>query len=504
MRLKSILLKPFASKISKDVCKWKKHPEVYQDKWFEYLMGKGKLTQFGKDHHFSEIRNYQDLKDRVPIRAYESYKPYIDQVLEGKIDVMWPGLPKYIVGTSGTTSGIKYIPLSKESIPFHIRSARDALFNYIHLSRNYSMLDGKMIFLTGSPILDTIGNGLPSGRLSGIINHEIPKYIQQNKLPSYNTNCIEDWDDKLTAIVEETIHADMTMISGIPPWVLMYYEKLLAKSGKHTIADLFPNMKLFIHGGVSYAPYENKMSQLLGTGIDSLETYPSTEGFIAYQDQLDNESLLLNTNAGMFFEFVPTEEIFSKNPTRLKLSEVEPNVSYAIIIHNNAGLWASNIGDTISFTSCNPYRLKVTGRIKHFLSAFGEHIIAKEVEDAIQAACQKMSVNIIDFTVAPQINPPDGGKALHEWFIEFDSIPTDLIRFENCLDVELQKRNFHYKELVKGQVIAPLRINPIQRHGFRMIMKSVGKLGGQNKIPHLMNDRSFASLCENYTIAKAY
>jgi len=504
MKLKSTLLKPFAAKISRDVCKWGEHQCKYQEKWFKYLIKKGRLTQFGKEHQFNAIKSYQDLKDHVPIRSYESYKPYIDQILEGQKDVMWPGKPKYIVGTSGTTSGIKYIPLSKESIPFHIRSARDALFNYIHLSRNYSMLDGKMIFLTGSPVLDTIGNGLPIGRLSGIINHEIPKYIQNNKLPSYETNCIEDWDEKLEAIVEETWKADMTMISGIPPWVLMYYEKLLAKSGKAHIADMFQNLKLFIHGGVSYAPYEHKMNQLLGPGIDCLETYPSTEGFIAYQDQLDNDALILNTNAGMFFEFVPTKEIFNENPTRLQLSEVEPGVSYAIIIHNNAGLWASNIGDTITFSSCNPYRLKVTGRIKHFLSAFGEHIIAKEVEDTMKAACQKMSINIIDFTVAPQINPTDGGRAYHEWFVEFERIPNDLSKFEKCLDEELQSRNFHYKDLIKGCVISPLKVTVIMPNGFRMMMKSLGKLGGQNKIPHLMNDRTLAVKCENFCKVKAY
>ncbi|NNL93644.1 MAG: hypothetical protein HKO66_15490, partial [Saprospiraceae bacterium] len=348
-----------------------------------------------------------------------------------------------------------------------------------------------MIFISGSPELSIKGN-IKTGRLSGIVNHEVPSWIKPNQIPTYKTNCIDDWETKLDAIVEESLNADMSLISGIPPWVQMYYERLLVKSGKKDIKALFPNLKLFIHGGVNYAPYKSSMEKLVGEGVDTLETYPASEGFIAFQNDYTDDSLLLNTNAGMFFEFVPANEIFDNNPTRLTLEDVAIGKNYAILISSNAGLWGYNIGDTIRFTNLDPYKIKVSGRIKHFISAFGEHVIAKEVEEAIDIICKDFNLNITEFTVAPQIKPLEGGLPYHEWFIEFDTVPENLDIIAHKLDEEIVRQNIYYRDLVIGNVLQTLKITPLPKGSFRDYMKSLGKLGGQNKVPRLMNDRSIA------------
>ncbi|MEM9919100.1 MAG: GH3 auxin-responsive promoter family protein, partial [Bacteroidota bacterium] len=382
MGFKSKMIKPFAKKVAKNIRNWSANAIEEQEKVFKSLLKTGRRTAFGKDHAFDSIQDYEHFKERVPIRDYEGLRPYVDRILAGEADVLWKGHPSYFAKTSGTTSGVKYIPLTKDSLPNHFGTARNALFNYFYKSGNGDFLDGKMIFLSGSPKMDKV-SGIPTGRLSGIVNHQVPSWLRTNQLPSYRTNCIKEWERKLERIVDETLRKDMRLISGIPPWVQMYYERLLDRSGKRTIKELFPNLSVFVYGGVNYEPYRDALEQLVGERIDSVETYPASEGFIAFQDHLDDPSLLLNVASGIFFEFVPAEEIFEDNPTRLSLAEVETGVNYAIILNTNAGLWGYNIGDTVQFTSTKPYRLLVTGRIKHFISAFGEHVIGKEVENAL-------------------------------------------------------------------------------------------------------------------------
>jgi len=415
----------------------------------------------------------------------------------GTPNILWKGKPKYLAKTSGTTSGIKYIPISNDSIKYHINAARNATLNYVSLSKNASIFDGKMIFLSGSPTLEP-KNGIATGRLSGIVNHEIPNWIKTNQLPSYTTNCIEDWETKLDKVVKETKDQDLRLISGIPPWVQMYFERLIEVTGKATIKEIFPNFKLFAYGGVNYEPYRNSLQKLIGGPIDTLETYPASEGFIAFQDQIENEGLLLNTNAGMFFEFVPLEEIHNDSPTRLTLAEVEKNKDYVILISTNAGLWAYNLGDTVQFVSTDPYRLIVSGRVKHFISAFGEHVIAKEVESAMQSLSSQHSLSIKEFTVAPQVNPPEGGLPFHEWFIEFDEIPMALDQLANQLDDFMTKQNIYYEDLISGGILQPLKITCLKRGAFQSYMKSLGKLGGQNKVPRLANDRKIADSLQSY------
>jgi len=495
--VKSFFIKPFANYISRKILQDADNAVANQQKTFNTLLKAAEDTEFGKDHQFKSINSYKEYADHVPVRTYEDLRPYIDKMTAGTPNILWKGKPKYLAKTSGTTSGIKYIPISNDSIKYHINAARNATLNYVSLSKNASIFDGKMIFLSGSPTLEP-KNGIATGRLSGIVNHEIPNWIKTNQLPSYTTNCIEDWETKLDKVVKETKDQDLRLISGIPPWVQMYFERLIEVTGKATIKEIFPNFKLFAYGGVNYEPYRNSLQKLIGGPIDTLETYPASEGFIAFQDQIENEGLLLNTNAGMFFEFVPLEEIHNDSPTRLTLAEVEKNKDYVILISSNAGLWAYNLGDTVQFVSTDPYRLIVSGRVKHFISAFGEHVIAKEVESAMQSLSSQHSLSIKEFTVAPQVNPPEGGLPFHEWFIEFDEIPMALDQLAKQLDDFMTKQNIYYEDLISGGILQPLKITCLKRGAFQSYMKSLGKLGGQNKVPRLANDRKIADSLQSY------
>lgn len=499
MKFKSVIVKPIANLVARNIDRWSKNAVETQEQIFHQLIKKARLTAFGKDHHFAQIKTYQDFKERVPIADYEALKPYIERIKKGEKNILWPGQPMYFAKTSGTTSGVKYIPLTKDSLPNHFGTARNALFNYYARTGKGNWLDGKMIFLSGSPELTKVGN-INTGRLSGIVNHQVPAWIRSNQLPSYPTNCIEAWEEKVEKIVVETMGQDMRLISGIPPWVQMYYERLLDKTGKKTIKELFPNFSVFVYGGVNYEPYRSALERLVGQRLDSIETYPASEGFIAFQDNQNEKGLLLNSNSGIFFEFIPAEEIFNDHPTRVMLKDVDVGVNYAIILNNNAGLWGYNIGDTIQFVSKDPYRLLVTGRIKHFISAFGEHVIGKEVEAALLEVARQEKIEVIEFTVAPQITPPEGGLPYHEWFVEFAKQPEDLKQFSHKVDRLMERQNIYYEDLISGNILQPLKITPLQKNAFRAYMKTQGKLGGQNKVPRLSNDRKIADQLQVYKI----
>ncbi len=468
-----------------------------QEQIMNNLIKSAKDTVFGKEHGFDSIHNYEDFKRQVPIRDYEQLKRYIEQVKEGKQNILWKGRPIYFAKTSGTTSGVKYIPISKDSISNHIDTARNALLCYIAQSGNAAFTNGKLIFLSGSPVLDRVG-GVPTGRLSGIVNHHVPRYLRSNQLPSYEANCIEDWETKLDAIVKETINQDMTLISGIPPWMQMYFDRLTAVSGKK-IKDLFPNFSVMVYGGVNFEPYKAKLFDSIGKQVDSIETFPASEGFFAFQDTPEHQGLLLNTNSGIFYEFVPAGEIMNDNPTRLSLKDVKVGENYALVISNNAGLWAYNIGDTVKFVSINPYRLVVTGRTKHYISAFGEHVIAEEVEFALMKVAKEENISIVEFTVAPMVQQGQG-KSYHEWFIEFENEPKNLDAFAEKIDDNLREKNVYYDDLIAGNILQRLQIRPVQKNGFINYMKSIGKLGGQNKLPRLSNDRKIAEGMEAYAV----
>ena len=489
MKIKSLLAKPFANFIYKQVKKGIVTAVADQEHLLLQLIKTGCKTEFGAAHNFAAIKTHADYIKQVPIRDYEAFKPYIEKIKEGKHNILWKGQPIYFAKTSGTTSGVKYIPITKDSIPNHINTARNALLCYMAETGNHAFANGKLIFLSGSPTLERIG-GIPTGRLSGIVNHHVPKYLRANQLPSYETNCIEDWEQKLDKIVEETIHENMTLISGIPPWMQMYFDRLQQKSGKK-IGELFPNFNVMVQGGVNFEPYKAKLFESIGRSVDTIELFPASEGFFAFQDSQKDAGMLLNTNSGIFFEFVPEAEIGNENPTRLGLQEVKTGENYALIISSNAGLWAYNIGDTVKFISIDPYRLIVTGRTKHFISAFGEHVIVEEVEAAILKVTRETGIRITEFTVAPFISVNEG-KSYHEWFIEFESLPGDLHSFAQKLDDALREKNVYYDDLIAGNILRRLVVTPVQKNGFVNYMKREGKLGGQNKVARLGNDRKIA------------
>lgn len=467
-----------------------------QEKILKDLVSAGAKTEFGKEHGLDKVKTYDDFKAAIPIRDYEQLSPYITRIKEGKHNVLWKGKPIYFAKTSGTTSGIKYIPITKESIPNHINSARNALLCYMQESGNYQFANGKMIFLSGSPELERLAD-IPTGRLSGIVNHHVPKYLRTNQLPSYETNCIPEWEEKLDRIVEETWQQNMTLISGIPPWMQMYFDRLMAKTDKK-IAELFPNLSVIVHGGVNFEPYRNKIEESLGRKIATIETFPASEGFFAFQDSQRAEGLLLNTNSGIFFEFIPVAEINEANPTRLSLKDVQLGENYALIINSNAGLWGYNLGDTVRFVSTKPYRLIVSGRVKHYISASGEHVIGEEVEHAMAEACKATGASVTEFTVAPMVANQYLAKGYHEWFVEFEKRPDNVAAFSSILNDALRKKNVYYDDLITGNILESLHITPIAKGGFINYMRSIGKLGGQNKVPRLSNDRKIAEALQPF------
>ncbi|MFO8146749.1 MAG: GH3 auxin-responsive promoter family protein [Gillisia sp.] len=490
MSIKSFSAKLFAKYIRNKIDSWATHPLETQERVFRDLIKFAKNTRFGQDHNFQNITSHEDFIKNVPVRDYEELRFYVDKMVAGEKDILWPGKPLYYAKTSGTTSGAKYIPLTRESMPTHINAARNAILCYIAETGKAEFVDGKMIFLQGSPELED-KNGVKLGRLSGIVAHYVPAYLQKNRMPTLETNCIEDWETKVDAIVEETKAEDMTVISGIPSWVQMYFERLYQKTGK-PIGDLFPNFNLFIYGGVNYEPYRAKFENLIGRKVDSIELYPASEGFFAFQDKQDEKGMLLQLDSGIFYEFIKADEFFEENPARLGIRSVKTGINYVMIISTTAGLWGYNIGDTIQFTSLAPYRIIVSGRIKHFISAFGEHVIAKEVEFAMQEATEATSARISEFTVAPQITPDGDELPYHEWFVEFEQEPENMKEFIEILDKSMQHQNSYYFDLIEGKILQKLKVTTIPENGFQQYMKSIGKLGGQNKLPRLSNDRKIA------------
>ncbi|MBO0330916.1 GH3 family domain-containing protein [[Muricauda] lutisoli] len=499
MSLKAFAAKIFANRIAKKTEKWVNQPVKTQQRVFNHLVSQGKGTMFGKDHQFATINSHQDFVEHVPIRDYEELKVYVEQIVDGKADVLWPGKPIYFAKTSGTTSGAKYIPITKPSIKNQVEASRNAILNYIHETGNADFVDGRMIFLQGSPELEE-KNGIKLGRLSGISAHYVPNYLQKNRLPSWETNCIEDWETKVDKIVEETENENMTVIAGIPSWVQMYFEKLNAKTGKK-VGELFKEFQLFIYGGVNYEPYRAKFENLIGRKVDSIELFPASEGFFAYQNSQREKGMLLLLDAGIFYEFVKADTFFDENPKRLTIADVELDVDYAMVISTNAGLWGYNLGDTVRFISKDPYKIVVSGRIKHFISAFGEHVIAKEVEEALRLAVVQTDALVNEFTVAPQTNPGEGELPYHEWFIEFQREPSDLAAFSGIMEESMKKQNSYYFDLIDGHILQPLKISRIQPNGFQDYMRSIGKLGGQNKVQRLANDRKVAAGLQPFKIS---
>ena len=489
MGIKSALSKSYSHWISNQVAQDVKNPFSCQQKVLKRIIEQAKMTEFGKYHDFRNIRSYHDFQSKIPVAGYEEFKPWIERNSKGEKNVLWPGLPLYFAKTSGTTSGAKYIPITKDSIHNHVNTARNALLNYIHVTGESRFADHQMIFLQGTPILEKHGV-IDTGRLSGIVAHYVPGYLQKNRLPSWKTNCIDDWETKVDRIVEETIQQRMSVISGIPSWLRMYFEKLVEKSGK-PVGELFPDFQILVYGGVNYEPYRAVFDRLIGRPVDTIELFPASEGFFAYQDQFPSDELLLNINSGIFYEFVPLSRYFEANPERIPLEDVQCGIDYALIVTTNAGLYSYSVGDTIRFTHTNPFRIKVSGRISQFISAFGEHVIASEVESALSATINACPSRVREFSVAPLINP-ESGNPRHEWLIEFEKEPVSIDQFSAILNTEMCKKNIYYNDLIKGRVLDRLQITRLKPGAFDDYMKKKGIFGGQNKAPRLSNDRTIA------------
>lgn len=485
MGIRSFLSKPLAAYVSKKIMKQALHANYYQDKILNSIILQALKTEFGVKHNFNKIKSYADFVDQVPVSDYESYRTYIEKIINGSENVLWPGLPLFFAKTSGTTSGVKYIPISKESIHNHIDTARNALLMYIYKTGKSSFTDKKLIFLQGSPELELHGK-IKTGRLSGIAAHYVPSYLNENRLPSWKTNCIENWEEKVDKVVEETMNEDMALISGIPSWLRMYFDKLIEKTGK-SVGELFPNFNLLVYGGVNYEPYRTIFNSLIGRNIDTLELFPASEGFFAFQDEFPSQHMLLNINSGIFYEFIPVIPAKQLKPERISLKDVKTGIDYSLIITTNAGLYAYEIGDIVQFTSLKPYRIKVTGRTSRYISAFGEHVIASEIEGAVAQACGKTDSSIIEFTVAPLMNN-SSGKPCYEWLIEFAKEPYSYDNFVQLLDDELRKMNIYYNDLRAGNVISVSKIIGLKRGSFDAYLRGKGIFGGQNKVPRLSND----------------
>ena len=493
--LKQGIAKIIARKTKRAIDKWSLKPVETQHRVFKSLLKSAQNTKFGQDHNFSAINSHKDFVKNIPIRGYEEFSSYIELIKKGEKNILWKGLPVYFAITSGTTSGIKYIPITKESLPEHFNASKNAMLLYIDETGKTDFLSGKLIFLQGSPTLDTNGV-IKTGRLSGISAHHVPKYLQSNRLPSWETNCIEDWETKVDKIIEETINEDMRIIGGIPSWVQMYFEKI-QKQEEKKIGEVFKNFNLFIYGGVNYEPYKKKFIDLIGRKVDSIEFYPASEGFFAFQNNQSKKDLLLLLNSGIFYEFISVENFNLNILKRITVKDVKLNTNYVLIISTNAGLWAYNTGDTVMFTELKPHKILVTGRVKHFISAFGEHVIVKDVENAINKTCLKQNILITEFTVAPEVNPTNE-LPYHEWFIEFSSDKVDVKTFSSTLDHAMQEENKYYLDLVQGKILQPLKIRVINKRGFNNYMSSQNKLGGQFKIPKLSNDRKIADELLSY------
>ena len=491
MGVKAFLSRPLAAFTVHRYRQWQAQPAATQARLLAALARTAAGTAFGRAHDLAAVRTPADLATRVPIRDYEGQRAYFDRVKAGEPDVLWPGRPLYLAKTSGTTSGAKYIPITRVSIGNHLSGAKDALLHYVAATGRARFLDGKLIFLSGSPQLERVG-GLATGRLSGIVNHHVPSYLRSNQLPTYATNCLEDWETKLDAIVAETLGQPLALISGIPPWVQMYFDRLVARTGR-PVGEVFPQFDLFVSGGVSMEPYRARLRESIGREVASIELFPASEGFLAFQDQPGNPGLLLRLNSGIYFEFVPAERFFEPNPPRLTIGEVELGRQYALVLTSNAGLWAYSLGDTVRFVDLHPHRVVVTGRLTHFLSAFGEHVIGEEVEAALREAVrQHPETEVTEFTVAPLVSEDQSQPSRHEWLVEFAQPPHDPATFAAALDSALRQRNTYYDDLRQGHILASLLLTPLPAGAFQRYMRSVGRLGGQNKVPRLGNDRGVA------------
>jgi len=464
-----------------------------QEELLMKLVTTAKRTEFGKEYHFSDIRNYKDFAEKVPIQKYESIAPLIERCRKGEQNLFWPTPIKWFAKSSGTTNAkSKFIPVSNEALEFcHLKAGKDMLCLYITNNEESQLFTGKGLKLGGSSAIYEDNNSY-FGDLSAILTENLPFWADFSSAPKQETALMAEWETKLEAIIEETIFEDITSLVGVPSWMLVLLNRVLDKTGKENILEVWPNLEVYFHGGVNFNPYREQFKKLIPKkDFKYYETYNASEGFFAIQDQNNSKELLLMLDYGIFYEFIPMTEYKGESSKAIPLSEVKKEVDYGMIISTNGGLWRYHIGDTVKFTSLEPYRIKITGRTRHYINVFGEELNIENAEDALKLACEKTQSTIVDYTVAP-IFMEGKNSGGHEWMIEFKEHPSNLLYFTELLDNALKSINSDYEAKRYNNITLTLpKINVAKEGLFYEWLKKNGKLGGQHKVPRLLNTRDF-------------
>ena len=473
---------------------FKKFPFDAQREVLFQLIDHAKKTDFGEKYDFKSITSIKEFQERIPIHSYEKIKPYIDLLMKGKQNVLWPSEIKWFAKSSGTTNDkSKFIPVSRETLEdSHFRGGKDIFALYATNYPETGLFKGKGLTLGGSHQINKISNESFYGDLSAILIENLPFWTYFIKTPSQEIALMSEWEEKLEKIANSTIKENVTHIAGVPSWMLVLIRYILEKTGKQNILEVWPNLELFTHGGVSFEPYREQYKKLIPTSkMSYLETYTASEGFFAIQEYPNQEDMLLMLDYGTFYEFIPMGEIDEENPKTLHIDEVELNKNYAIVISTNSGLWRYMIGDTVIFTSLYPHRIKVSGRTKHFINAFGEEVIIDNAEKALKEASYKTNALIKDYTAAP-VFMAENKKGSHQWLIEFDKMPNNVEEFRNILDLALQKANSDYEAKRYKDITLEKAVLTVAKEGlFYTWLKGKGKIGGQNKVPRLANNREY-------------
>ena len=471
-----------------------KYPYDVQDEWFQSLISSAQYTEWGKDHGYSSIYTQDQFKERVPIQNYDTLKPYIERMLAGEQNVLWPSEIKWFAKSSGTTNDrSKFIPVSEESLEeCHFKGGKDLLTMYCNNRPDTKIFTGKCLVLGGSHQINQLNADSCYGDLSAVLIKNLPFWAEFYRTPDMSIALMDDFEEKVEKMAQATINVNVTNISGVPTWNLVLAKRVLEITGKDNLLEVWPNLEFYFHGAVNFNPYREQFKKLIPRDdMYYMETYNASEGFFGIQDQPNSEEMLLMLDYGIFYEFLPMEEIHSESPKTLGLDQVELNKNYALIISTNAGLWRYMIGDTIKFTSLSPHRIQITGRTKHFINAFGEELIIDNAEKGLSKACNETNAIIRDYTACPiYFQGNDAGG--HEWIIEFEKKPNDIERFTDVLDETLRSVNSDYDaKRFKDMALRRPTIHVAEDGIFYSWMKNRGKLGGQHKVPRLANDRAY-------------
>lgn len=473
---------------------YRREPEIFQQKTFSMLLERAAATEWGKKYDFASVKGYSDFSGRIPVQTYDDFIPWIERIRNGEKDLLWPGEVKWFAKSSGTTAAkSKFIPMTIDSLEdCHYRAAKDLILVYLQNRPSSKILSGKGLTLGGSHRINRFSNNSLYGDLSAILLENAPFWSEFIKTPKKEIALLEDFEEKLAMITKHCSAENVTSISGVPSWYLVLIKQILAHTGKTNLLDVWPNLEVFFHGGVSFSPYRDSFRELIrGEQMQYMETYNASEGFFAIQDDPSENSMLLLPDYGIFYEFIPADKALSPSAPAYLLGEVEKGINYAIVISTNGGLWRYLMGDTVTFTSLFPHRIRITGRTKHFINVFGEEVIIDNAEKALEAACKATGAVITEYTAGPVYMNTES-KGSHEWIIEFDREPPDIEKFGDILDEALKSVNSDYEaKRHKDMNLVRLIIRKAPPGSFNAWLRSKNKLGGQNKVPRLSNTREY-------------